>query len=57
MKNWGVRGFLSLALVLALTVASSVQAEEKQERNRGADYVLGVGAALYSMVHRPVKIN
>ena len=41
MKNWGVRGFLSLALVLALTVAPSVRAEEKQERNLGAHYYRG----------------
>jgi hypothetical protein len=56
MKNWGVRGFLSLALVLALTVATSVRAEEKQERNLGAHYGLGVGAAICSIVYGPVKI-
>ena len=47
---------MSLALVLALTVASSVRAEEKQERNLAAHYGLGVGAALCSVVYGPVKI-
>lgn len=56
MKNWGVRGFLSLALVLALTFATSARAEEKQERNLGAHYGLGVGAAICSLVYGPVKI-
>ena len=47
---------MSLALVLALTVASSVRAEEKQERNLAAHYGLGVGAAICSVVYGPVKI-
>jgi hypothetical protein len=56
MKNWGVRRFLSLALVLALTVATSVHAEEKQERNLAAHFGLGVGAAVCSLVYGPVKV-
>lgn len=56
MKNWGVRKVAAVALVLALTVASSVHAEEKQERNLGAHYGLGVGAAICSLVYGPVKI-
>ncbi len=56
MKNWGVRGLASLALVLALTLTTSVQAEEKQERNLGAHFGLGVGAAVCSLVYGPVKI-
>ena len=56
MKKWGVRGLASLLLVLALAVSTSVRAEEKQERNLGAHYGLGVGAAICSIVYGPVKI-
>lgn len=56
MKNWGVRGVAALALIVALLAATSVQAEEKQERNLGAHFGLGVGAALCSLVYGPVKI-
>jgi hypothetical protein len=56
MMKWGFRGFLSLALVLALTVASTAGAEEKQERNLGAHFGLGVGAAVCSLVYGPVKV-
>ena len=56
MKNWGVRGFCSLTLVLALAVASAAHAEEKQERNLGAHFGLGVGAAVCSLVYGPVKV-
>ena len=56
MKNWGVRGFCSLTLVLALAVASAAHAEEKQERNLGAHFGLGVGAAVCSLVYGPLKV-
>jgi hypothetical protein len=56
MKNWGVRGFLSLTLVLVLSVASTAGAEEKQERNLAAHFGLGVGAAICSLVYGPVKV-
>ena len=56
MMKWGFRGFLSLALVLTLTVASTAGAEEKQERNLGAHFGLGVGAAICSLVYGPVKV-
>jgi hypothetical protein len=56
MKNWGVRGFLSLTLVFVLTAATTVRAEEKQERNIGAHFGLGVGSAICSLVYGPVKV-
>ena len=56
MKNWGVRGFLSLTLVFVLTAATTVRAEEKQERNIAAHFGLGVGAAICSLVYGPVKV-
>ena len=56
MKNWGVRGFGSIALIVALTVSTAAHAEEKQQRNLAAHYGLGVGAAICSLVYGPVKI-
>ncbi len=56
MRMWGFRRFLSLALVLTLAVASAASAEEKQERNLGAHFGLGVGSAVCSLVYGPVKV-
>jgi hypothetical protein len=56
MMSWGVRSLASLALLVALCVSTPVQAEEKQERNLGLHYGLGVGAAVCSLVYGPVKV-
>ncbi len=56
MKNWGVRGLLSLALVCALVVSTPARAEEARERNIAAHYGLGVGSVLCSLVYGPVKV-
>ena len=56
MKNWGVRGLLSLALVCAICVSTSARAEESRERNIAAHYGLGVGSVLCSLVYGPVKV-
>lgn len=56
MKSVTVRSLASLALVIALSLATSVHAEEKRERNLAAHYGLGVGAAICSLVYGPVKI-
>ena len=56
MKSRGVRGLASLLLVVVLSVATSVRAEEKTERNIGAHFGLGAGAAICSLVYGPVKI-
>ncbi len=56
MMSLPVRTAASVALVVALTVSTSVHAEEKQERNLAAHYGLGVGAAICSLVYGPVKI-
>ena len=56
MKSVSVRSLASLALVIALSLATSAHAEEKRERNLAAHYGLGVGAAICSLVYGPVKI-
>jgi hypothetical protein len=56
MMSWGVRSLASLALLFALSVSTPVHAEEKQERNLGLHYGLGVGAAVCSLVYGPVKV-
>ncbi len=56
MKSVCFRSLASLALVIALSLATSAHAEEKRERNLAAHYGLGVGAAICSLVYGPVKI-
>jgi len=56
MKSRGVRSLASLVLLVALSIAAPARAEGKPQRNLGAHFGLGTGAAICSLVYGPVKI-